>query len=182
MSLIIGFIGDKLAGKDLASKYLEQHHCGKQLRYSSLLDAILELLDEPVSREGETKLARGLRATFNENILGQGILKMLRETTGSLIVLDGIRYPAEVPPLKALGVHIVYITAPVELRYERYVARQEKTDDGKLEFEEFKRRDSEASNEVHIAELGSKADLTIHNIGTLEELYAKLDAMVAQWQ
>lgn len=182
MSLIIGFIGDKLAGKDLATKYLEEHHNGKQLRYSYVLDVILELLDEPVSREAETKLAQALRATFNENVLGQGMLKMLRESKSPLIALDGIRYPAEIPPLQALGAHIVYITAPVELRYERYTARQEKADDGKLDFEEFKRRDGESSNEVHIAELGSRADLIIHNIGTLEELYAKLDAMVAQWQ
>lgn len=182
MSLIIGFIGDKLAGKDLACKYLEEHYQGRHLRYSYVLDSILDLLDEPISREGESKLARGLRTVFNENILGQGILKMLRQSSENLIALDGIRYPAEVPPLKALGAHIVYITAPVELRYERYISRQEKTDDGKLDFEEFKRRDSEASNEVHIAELGANADLIIQNIGTLDELYAKLDAMVAQWQ
>lgn len=182
MSLIIGFVGDKLAGKDLVAKYLVEKYGAQHLRYSSILDAVLELLDEPISRESEGALARALRSVFNENVLGQGIIKMLRESTSSIIALDGVRFPAEVSPLKALGAHIVYITAPVELRYTRYLARQEKVDDGKLSFEEFKRRDSEASNEIHIAELGAAADLVIENIGTLDELYKKLDTMVARWQ
>lgn len=182
MSLIIGFVGDKLAGKDLVAKYLVEKYGARHLRYSYILDEVLGLLDEPVSRESESKLAQALRSVFNENVLGQGIVKMLRESSNPIIALDGVRYPAEVPPLKALGAHIVYITAPVELRYERYLARQEKVDDGKLSFEEFKRRDSESSNEIHIAELGATADLVIENIGTLDELYQKLDAMVTHWQ
>lgn len=182
MSLIIAFVGDKLAGKESAAEYLATHYSGEHLRYSYVLDVILELLDEPVGRESETKLARALRGAFNENILGQGVVKMLRQSTSDLIVLDGVRYPAEVPPLRALGAHLVYITAPVELRYQRYLSRQEKTDDGQLDFDEFRRRDSEASNEVHIAELGASADVVIENVGSVTDLYKKLDDIILRFR
>ena len=107
---------------------------------------------------------------------------MLQASARPLIVLDGVRYPAEVPPLRALGAHVVYITAPVELRYERYLSRQEKADDGKLGFEDFKRLDSESSNEVHIAELGASADFVIENTGSPEDLHRKLDELIAQYR
>jgi dephospho-CoA kinase len=183
MSLIIGLVGDKLGGKDAAGEYLAKRYNGVHLRYSEILDEILELVDEPVGRDGEMKLARALRSAFNENILGQGILKRIRQDKEhDLFALNGIRYPSEVPPVKALGGRIVYITAPVETRYERYRARQEKADDGTLDFEEFRRRDSEASNEVHIAELGAQAELRIDNIGTIAEFHQQLDDMVARWR
>ena len=181
MRLIIGLIGDKLAGKDSAAGYLVERYGAQHLRYSEILDEILELLDEPVGREGETALARALREGFNENVLGQGIIKKIRASSNPLLVLNGIRYPGEVSPLEALGAHIVYITAPVELRYMRYLARQEKVDDGKLDFEEFRSRDSVGSNEAHIAELGARAEVIIENLGTVEEFRAKLDAMLAGW-
>ena len=79
-----------------------------------------------------------------------------------------------------LGASTIYITAPVELRFDRYQQRHEKIDDGKMSFEEFARQDREELTEKGIPDLGKKADYRIDNTGTLEELYEKADKIISQ--
>ena len=67
------------------------------------------------------------------------------------------------------GFSFFYITAPDELRFERYKHRKEKADDGIMDFEHFKQQEQEPT-EIRIPELGKQADYKIENTGSLEEL------------
>ncbi len=93
-----------------------------------------------------------------------------------MVVVNGIRMD-EMDLVKSWGARIIYITAPAEIRFQRYQQRREKADDGQMDFKAFCEQEKEPT-EVGIPDLGAKADFKIENTGTLEELYAKVDNIV----
>lgn len=175
--MIIGLIGEKLSGKDTAAKYLEQKYQAAHVRHSQLLDEILNILDLPKSRRNEIDLGMGLRKSFGDGILGKALAKRVRSANTEMIVINGIRFQDEVENAHNLGAKIIYITAPEEIRYKRFMERSEKTDDGSGTEDDFSKQEHEPT-EIQIPNLGSQADLKIDNTGTEEELYQKLDQII----
>lgn len=175
--MILGLIGEKLSGKDTVAKYLETKYGAAHIRHSQLLDEILEILDLDKSRRNEIDLGMGLRKTFGDGILGKALAKRVKESKAEMIVINGIRFQDEIQNAHALGAKIIYITAPEETRYKRFMERSEKTDDASGSAEEFKKQEHEPT-EVQIPSLGSQADFKIENIGTLDGLNAQIDTIV----
>ena len=104
--------------------------------------------------------------------------KQITESWADIKVIGSIRLPDELKDARDLGAKIIYITAPVELRYERFMnLRREKGDDGKQTFEEFSLQEQEWT-EIQIPILGAQADFKIENTGSLEELYTKVDEII----
>lgn len=171
--MIIGIVGEKLAGKDTAADYLAEKYGAKRFRFSLLLDEILSVLNLPISRENEIKLGLGLREIFSPQTLVEALGSRVKKADSEFIVVNGIRMD-EMDTVRTWGTKIIYITAPVEMRFERYLKRREKTDDGQKDLESFK-QDDLLPTEKDIPALGAKADIKIDNTGTLEELYIKLD-------
>ena len=143
-----------------------------------LLDEILTILDMPLSRRNEIDLGLGLREVFGPEVLYKSLKKRVEEAKEELVVINGIRMDEQQKIIKDLGAKIIYITAPLDIRFERYKERHEKIDDGKLNFEEFEAQEKTEATEVDIPALGAKADYRIDNIGTKEELYIKLDEVM----
>jgi dephospho-CoA kinase len=107
--------------------------------------------------------------------LHQRLLKSKSET----IVVNGIRMD-EFDIIKIWpNASIIYITAPAQERFSRYLSRHEKADDGLMDFSQFNEQDT-TPTELAIPELGKKADFRIDNIGTKEELYKKVDEIVSK--
>lgn len=175
---IIGLIGEKLAGKDETAKRLTRRCGAGHFRFSFLLDQILEILNLPISRRNEIDLGLGLRKIFGGSVLAPAIVKKACESEKKLVVINGIRMD-EFEDIKRAGAKMVYITAPAETRFARYQKRREKTDDAAMNFEQFVCQEREAT-EVDIPKLGAQADFKIENIGTFEELYLKIDRVMAQ--
>lgn len=171
--MIIGLVGEKFAGKDTVANYLEKKHNAGHFRFSHILDAILEELSLPVSRQNEVDLGLGLRKVFGEHVLIEALGKRLRKSLSSYKVVNGIRMD-EMDIVKGWEGKIIYITAPVEVRFARYQIRDEKTDDALLNFQQFLEQEK-GPTEANIPELGAKADFKIENTGSLEELYKKVD-------
>jgi dephospho-CoA kinase len=182
MALVLGLIGEKLAGKDTVAEYLIDKHGAFHVRHSHILDEILGLLDLPISRRNEIDLGMALRGQFGEGIVGQGVRKRILTSTAPLIVIASIRFPVEVTNAKSLGAKTIYITAPLETRYQRFLQRQEKTDDGTQTLEEFKNVEEVEPTEIQIPTLGQQADMRIDNTGTLQELYRKVDEIIAKFK
>ena len=59
------------------------------------------------------------------------------------------------------------------------VKRHQKIDDSGQSFEEFLKQDKEWIEEA-IPKLGKRADFKIENVGSLEELYKKVDDIMSQ--
>lgn len=176
--IIIGLVGEKLAGKDTVANYLAKKYGAFHIKFSHLLDEILEILDMPKTRRNEIDLGLALRDVFGANVLYHALKRRTLSSTAPMIVINGIRMDEQEKIIKDLGAKIIYITAPLSLRYERYQNRHEKEDDGKMSFEEFARQDREEETEKGIPALGERADFRIENTGSLEELYRKAEDII----
>ncbi len=177
VKLIIGLVGEKLAGKDEVVKYLKSKHETFHIKFSQILDEILQILDLPTSRRNEIDLGLGLRKVFGPEVLFRALRKRALEVSSPLIIVNGIRMDEQDKVVKDLGAKMIYVTAPTELRFQRYQNRHEKVDDGQMDFQKFQEQEKEAT-EVGIPALGAKADFRIDNVGSLEELYEKVDKII----
>jgi len=177
--MIIGLVGEKLAGKDTAAKYLSEQYGAEHFRFTHILDAILEELNLPISRQNEIDLGLGLRKIFGEHVLVNALEKRARKSWSKILVVNGIRMD-EMEIVRSWDKHskIVYITASLELRFERYKSRREKADDAVMNLDQFKEQEK-GLTEIRIPELGKNADMKIENTGSLEEFHQKLDALMA---
>jgi dephospho-CoA kinase len=176
MKTMIGLVGEKFSGKDEVAKYLVGRQGAYHSRFSHVLDDILKELDLPISRRNEIDLGLAIRKVFGPGILSNAVIKRAENSGKDFIVFNGIRMD-EMVPIRQKGALIVYVTAPAELRYERFLNRKEKTDDASQTFEQFLEQEKELT-EVGIPSLGAGADFKIENTGTLEELYKKVDEIV----
>jgi dephospho-CoA kinase len=177
MKLILGLVGEKLAGKDEVAKYLAAKYGAFHIKFSHILDHILTLLALPISRRNEIDLGLGLREIFGPEVLYLALKKTVLEAPGTFSVINGIRMDEQEEVIKELGAKIIYVTAPAEVRFARYQNRHEKVDDGQMNFQQFKEQEKEAT-EIGIPELGKKADFRIDNVGTIEELHKKVDKII----
>jgi len=174
--MIIGLVGEKLAGKDTVMNYLADKYNAGTFRFSHILDAVLEDLDLPISRENEITLGMSIRKTFGEHVLVNALYDRVQKSLSSFNVVNGIRMD-ELEIVKSWGAKIIYITAPAEIRFQRYLARKEKADDAVMTLEQFIEHDK-GPTELLIPQLGAKADFKVENTGTLEELHQKIDEVV----
>jgi dephospho-CoA kinase len=174
---IITIVGEKLAGKDSAAAYLEKKYSAQHLKFSQPLDEILTILDLEKSRRNEIDLGLALRSAFGKSILGPALAKRAQESKAPVVVISGLRMD-ELKDFEKLDPVMIYITAPARVRFDRYLKRKEKTDDGQMDFENFLLQEKELT-ELDIPTLGKQARFKIENIGTLEELNAKLNGILS---
>lgn len=177
MKTIFGIVGEKFAGKDVAANFLVEKRGAYHVRFSQIFDEILNILDIPVSRKNEIAIGNGIRSVFGEGVFVPALVKRIKASNNSLIVVNGIRLLEEFEAIKALGAKIIYITAPAEIRFERYKTRKEKADDGAQNYEDFLAVEK-THTEKFIGSLGLKADCKIENTGSLEDLYGNIKAIL----
>lgn len=178
MSLLLGIIGERSSGKNTVSEYLAKKYGAFTISYSRILDEILGVLDQPISRRNEMDLGMALRGAFGPDVIARALRKRVLQASNDVIAIQSIRFPHEVKNAQDLGGHIVYLEAPLELRYDRAHKRREKADDNQT-LEEFKEMTKEPT-EIGIAALAKDAEFTIINNGTLEYLYGQVDEMMKQ--
>jgi len=74
---------------------------------------------------------------------------------------------------------LVYLTAPLPLRYQRAKKRKEKVGESRFSLADFK-REEKAVTEVFIGKLGRKAKVKIVNDGTVVDFYRKLNEQLVK--
>jgi dephospho-CoA kinase len=174
--MIIGLVGEKLAGKDTVAEYLAEKYNAGHFRFSHILDALLEELNLEISRKNEIALGLGLRKIFGDHVLINALEQRVKRSMAAYRVVNGIRMD-ELDIVKSWGAKTIYITAPIQIRFERYGNRGSKVDDGAMNFQQFQELENGPS-ELEIPKLGAQADYKIENTGTLEELYGKVDEIL----
>lgn len=175
--MIIGLVGEKLSGKDTVAKYLIEKYGADHIRYSDTLDEILNLLDLPISRRNEIDLGLSLRSGFGKGVLNGAVKKKVSMSSAKHTIINGIRFSDEMATAEQLGALIIYITAPIAVRYERYLQRHEKSDDGIQSMNEFEKQETEETERI-IAALGAQANHRIDNDDSLEVLYHNIDQIM----
>lgn len=178
--IILGFVGPLASGKGTVAKYLHEKYGSRAYRFSTMLRDILNRIYVPHSRENLQNLSQFLRERFGQDVLSKVIAKDVEQDSGKIVVIDGIRRPTDILYLQNIpGFHLIAITAEHELRWKRLVERNENAGDDKKTFEEFL-RDGQAEAELHIAELEKKAEFTIVNNESKEELLAQVEKVLTQ--
>lgn len=178
--LVVVFVGEKLAGKEQAAQYLVKKYGFHGYHFSRILTDILRRLHLPASRMNQMHLAGALRERFGGGVLAEVIKQDIQEHGYRRVVLDGLRHPAEYDALRGLpGFVLVYLTAPLALRYQRARHRREKTGERRLSLQEFK-REEKLVTELYITKLGHRAKVKLVNDGTIAELQRNIEELLVK--
>lgn len=175
--MIIGVSGTFASGKDTVANYLTT----KGFAHFSTADEIRELMREeglPLDRTTMQDFATKIRKEKGDAFFTE---RALAKATGDAVFAD-MRNPAEIVALRQAGpFSLIIVDAPLELRYERAKARGRVGDGESLEdFREKENRELQGVKSQKLGEVMAMADYRITNEGTLDELQAKVEAVLEE--
>ncbi len=178
--IIIGLVGEIASGKGTAAKYLQEKYDASTYRFSTPLRDVLNRLYIENDRHNLQRISLVLRTAYGQDLFAKIITEDVKKSTANLIIVDGIRRLEDIKYLKELpNFYLVYITADINLRYERITSRDENTDDGKKTFADFQ-KDHEAETELAIPQIGAAADFKIENSDGMEKFYSDIENIIKQ--
>ncbi len=182
-SKILGLVGLPGAGKTTIAKYLEK----KGYVRITLSDFIKKEAEKHGIKEftGEVLQDYGnqMREKFGPQILAQLAFKMLRTNGYNKVVIDGIRNLYEVAYLQVENSFtLIGAAARPKIRYKRLLDRSNKPWSGSfLDFLHYERREESLGSKetgLRVSECLKKADYSIENNKTIEELQRAVDGVL----
>ncbi len=179
--IIFGFTGLIASGKGYAAEYLHTRYNASTYRFSTMLRDALDRFYIPQTRDNIIKISEIMRGTFGEDIMAKTMAQDVASNASSLIVVEGIRRPADIEYLARMpNFVLVEVFADSKIRYERVVQRAENIGDSAKTYEEFM-ADHKRSTELSILEVIKSATEKIDNNGDVELYHKQLDALVAKY-
>lgn len=178
--IVIGLIGEKGAGKGTVSDRLIDEYGAVHYGTSSILKRTLQDMHLPITRDNLIKLALVLKEGFGPTVVIDSLIQDMEKNGSNILIADGIRMHGDVEPFKKKygeNFFLVYVTANINLRYERTKARNEKEGESDTTFEQFLEEEGKLT-EISIHEIGKKADFKLNNDGTQEELKKQVEEMM----
>ena len=176
--IVIGLVGEAASGKGTVAKYLVEKYGAQTLAFSTAMKDCVRRLHLPLSRENIAMFSEITRHAYGEDLYAKVTTEDCRNLDANMIIVDGVRRPADVVNLKQLpNFHLIYVTAPVELRWQRARSRGEKAGESEMTLEQFK-AEEKLPTELDIKELGAGAEFTIDNPAGIENLYASASSIV----
>ena len=136
---IIGLAGTFASGKDTLAHHLVTNYNFLHVSTSDMVRAVAEAEYGNIERPTLFKTANELREKRGPGVLVELSLERYEEDQDKYdgVVISGVRSLGEVEVLKKTGGTMVFIDAPMRLRFERVKARH-RSNEEKLTFEEFK--------------------------------------------
>ncbi len=172
--IIIGLLGETGSGKDTVAKYLEEKYGARLMRFADPIKDTLSIYFDKLSKEDQAWLYLVFKNRFGEDILSKAMAKRVDDEKKQLLVINGVRMPSDYDFVKKYpNSQVLYITASEKTRWQRVTSRGEKSDDN-IDIEKFRKLDQEET-EIHVPEIGAKADKTIHNEKDLNYLLTEVD-------
>jgi dephospho-CoA kinase len=176
--IIIGLVGEMGSGKDTVAKYLNEKYGVLLMRFADPIKETLKIYFEQSTREDQQWMYMALKERFGSDVLGKAIRKRVENAEG-IIAINGLRMPDDFVFMRSFEKsYIIFVTANQKLRWERTTGRDEKADDN-ITLEKFQEMER-AETEVHIPEIGAKADFTVINEKDLEFLLKSVDEIMAK--
>ena len=172
--MIIGITGPNASGKDTVANILEE----KGFIHYSLSDILrdeLKKLNREETRENLISIGNELRKKYNPSVLAEKTIQKFE--AGKDYVVTSIRNPREAEALlKQPNFHLVYLNAPIKIRYRRY-------DKEKISFKEFLNEEriienSKKEHELRLNDCKKLANIELVNDSTLTQLRKKIDKML----
>lgn len=182
---IIGIAGTHASGKDTVGEYLRD-------KYNFYFEVTSDLVrEEAMKRRGSVdrpvlvEVANQMREEGGTGVLCEEIIKRyetLKDKYPAGLAIGGIRALGEVEAIHKAGGTMVFVDAPVDMRYQRLASRG-RVDDA-IDLAEFKRREEvELRGETskvgqNILGVKEQSDVILVNDGTLAEFHAKIDRLL----
>lgn len=177
--MIVGVTGYFCSGKDTFAEFAIR----KGFKHISLSDIIrdeIKARGQQVTLLRLTEVGNRLRIQFGPQVLAQRAMQRFPEY--GHVVVTSIRHGAEVEELRRRkDFALVFVDAPLRMRYERSIIRARKGD--LATFEEFaaaektQMRSKDPASQQLLA-CRKMANIVVNNNGTLKEFHAKIaDAM-----
>lgn len=174
--MIIGLMGQIGAGKGEVSIILEKNGFEVVVFGDVVREEVISEGLEP-NRENTDKISK-LRTGDNPNYWRERVYEKIKNLEKA--VVDGIRYPEDAEFFKEkLGDKFIllFVTAPTETRFMRLNKRNRVGDPQTIEH--FKSQEEKQEELFNVSKTLGMADLTIDNIGTKEELEAKVNEFLS---
>jgi dCMP deaminase len=176
--MIIGVTGFLGAGNDTVADYLKQ----RSFYHISLSDMIREELrvrNIPENIPNLQMIANEMRAKLGSGILAERALARIEDDKHWIIT--SMRNPAEVEVFsKRKDFLLVFVDAPIDIRYQRVIARKRAGDI--KSFEQFKKEEEAEikgkANEQQLLKLRKMSHIIMNNNGTIKTFHEKIDKML----
>ncbi len=192
MKILIGLVGEKGSGKEEFGNILhtlvgrDERFASRgpiliRQRFSDILNETLKNWDISNDRANLQKLAQVMNHGFGEGTLTRAVRARFIKDESWILIADGVRWESDEAMIRSIPNNIlIYITASPQTRYERSKQRIARTGESEKTFEQFC-EEEQAPNEIHISRIGSRADVRIDNIGSIEDFREAVRACYEEW-
>jgi dephospho-CoA kinase len=179
--MILGITGSFGAGKGAVVDYLVQEKGFKHFPARAFITEEILVRGLSVDRDSMTFVANELRATHGPTYIIESLFNQAMKVGGDAVI-ESIREIAGAHFIQEHGGIVLGIDASPEIRFARVIKRASETDH--VSFEKWLEQEQKESNpndrtKQDIFGALKASDVIIQNEGSLEELYVKLDAFLA---
>lgn len=171
---ILGLSGTFASGKDTLADYLVRQCNYLHISTGDLMRAEAQRVYGTMDRPAMYKIAQRLRETHGGGATAEiALQKWADDSTHKGIVISGLRSMGEVKTIRAAGGIIVFVDAPVELRYQRIISRK-RDEEAHVTLEAFKQREAaewhagDADTDFNFRDIKATADIALSNAASLE--------------
>jgi dephospho-CoA kinase len=184
--MIIGLTGTFSSGKDMLAEHLQEKYGIMHISTGDIVREIAKDQKGSIERPVLLETANELRHTYGGGVLVERALDRYHNSirTYAGVVITGIRTLAEAQVIKDKGGTIIYVDAPLEIRYKRM---QDRARDGeaRISLEAFEEREkhemsgTQTDTDAHILSVKDVTDINLQNSGTVDEFFDTAEKALA---
>lgn len=179
---VIGAVGLNGSGKDEFVNYLSRRCRIPMLSAGDIVRDIAQEEGIPPTRDNLHDISKRYHARYGNDFFMKKLIEKIEEHQWKVIGITGIRTPIDAVTLRNhFGQNFILVHVEVSqpsIRYERTRKRGEARDP--QTFEEFLMQDKAEEEIFKISETIKYAAVTIHNDGTREDFYRKIEEFLVQ--
>ena len=177
--MIIGLSGTLSSGKDTLADHLQEKFGLMHISTGDIVREIAQSQRGSVERPVLYDVGNELRHSYGGGVLVDRALDRYQNSirTYAGAVITGIRSLAEAKAIKEKGGTIVFVNAPLELRFSRMQSRH-RDGEARITLEAFKQREQKelasglSDADFNITQIGQIADIHLQNNASLEDFFA----------
>ena len=176
ISMIIGITGTNGAGKDTIVRFFQ----GKGFQMYSCSDILRDECKQrgwDITRDHLIEIADTMREQEGYGVLAERVVeKIIKDNPGKTVV-NSVRHPGEVEILRKQDNFLfISVDAPIEMRYQRIIGRNQNKEDD-VSFEEFTKQERLVGEggQQQLAPTMDLADISILNASTLKDFHEQLE-------
>jgi dephospho-CoA kinase len=177
---VIGTVGQNGSGKDEVLKYLNTKYNVPFLATGDIVRELTAKEGLELTRENLGKISGRYFREFGKGYFVKLVAAKIRQSNWETAGISGIRSPEDVTNLKEIfGEDFILIRVFISdprVRFDRMVKRGQGRDP--QSYEQFLKQDDAEENQFSLKEVESRADYTLSNDGTLDDLHREIDTLI----